>query len=1053
MATYIQVMERAITGFNNVWDALKNKPGLLDAGQKAGTTLVDVSGYGTLTNKLVSLVKEDGTLVDGSSYHSISFIESAKDIETVKSAPIVKGDTAYSIAFNPKTAGYYGLNNTLNTSIPFTDVVLSANKVDDGTSGIISIKNDSEKVTGYLIGFVDKLLGGVTVNVGGVEVSFPETDAFTSTAAVTLGAASSTSPQGISFEQLESSESTLNNSYYIDVTYSATAAGSITAKVNKNVTEGYVTAESGTVEGTFTLDSTKAELSKSETVRLAIPKGSVKVSSADNSNATASVSCATTDVLLPTDSTEEGIELKASVSGITLKGEFSKGYVTEGQALDVGDIVVGEGTAKLKKGSVPDQTLSLVDKTDIVTTPSNEALLDSSSELTINVNINKVTPQTMSDTKTGFVNSFGKMSATGSTTIGIAKAGNVGATAEITNYTLSGDSLSSTSSGNGLYTITVTPTLNLAKVGGFKAGFLLSDSEHTVSDITSDANKSYSINIAKGSVSFGTMGFAMDGTIYDKDGIADTIALDNIFLSSAPADRDYFKLKVSQDITVKEGYIKSDEKPQASVLEKFVPKAILEWVKEEGGTEEYLQVKSAGYLPSGQITEISTVEISEAVVTLNATSSDITLLPSITKGEESKYTSFTIVKSSVDAGYISDNKGSLAGTTYYIERGSVTSNPTATVTGTATPERKEETKDSVTTVSYDFALEAAITPNVEVKAGYVDSASINLTTPETQTGILKLSKASFARGSHDTTVVNTASNIETVESSSYSITAAITKCSASFSVSGAGYISAADNDDLTFAFDNGHNITGNGSVPTVYIKPGVAENNTFASASNTLTLTNLSSGKITESTTGDYTLTLGGVVNLSATIAEGYYGSSEAAISGTLTKADLQTFTVKHGKTAVAINGTNVISSTDATTRVALYSKTEKDADTDGKYAKISAVGTVSSTTTVTEGYVKQADATEEVNKTVTTDAYLELFETAATVTVEEDVTNWSVTVGQADANLPTTAPTVNESKVIETAAKYSTKDTTITLSDNAMGKAVVAQLLALEARLSGNLS
>lgn len=1052
MATYIQVMERAITGFNNVWDALKNKPGLLDAGQKAGTTLVDVSGYGTLTNKLVSLVKEDGTLVDGSSYHSIKFIESAKDIETVKSAPIVKGDTAYSIAFNPKTAGYYGVNNTLNTSIAFTDVVLSANKVDNGTSGIISIKNDNAKVTGYLIGFVDKLLGSVTVNVGGVEVSFPETDAFASTAAVTLGTASSQSPQGINFEQLESSEATLNNAYYIDVTYSATAAGSITAKVNKNVTEGYVTAESETVEETFTLDSSKAELNKSETVRLAIPKGSVKVSSADNSNATASVSCTTTDVLLPADSTEEGIELKASVSGITLKGEFSEGYVTEGQELDVGDIVVGEGTAKLKKGSVPNQTVSLVNGTDIITTPSNNALVDSNSDLTISVDINKVTPQTMSNTKTGFVSSFGTMGASGSTTIGIAKAANVGATAEISNYSVTGDSLSSANNGKGVYSINVAPVLSLAKVGGFKPGFLLADSGHTITDQTADTKKSYTINISKGSVTMNQMGFTMDGTIHDKDGIEDTITLDNMFLSAAPTDRDYFKLKISQGVTVTEGYIKSSEAPQPALLEKYVPKAVLEWVDDPDSTEEYLQVATAGYLPSGPITEISKVEISQAVVTLNATSSDFTLLTSVAKGEESKYASFNIGKS-VNAGYISDSKGSLVNTTYFIERGSVSSSPTATVSGNATPTRKETVSGEVTLVDYEFDLEAEITPNVEVNAGYIDSSSVNLTPPETQTGTLKLSRASFARGSHDTTVVNTASNIETVASSSYSITAAITKCSASFSVSGAGYVSSADNEDLTFAFDTGHNITGNGSIPTVYIKPGVAANNTFASASNTLTLTNLSSGKITESTTGDYTLTLGGVVNLSATLAEGYYGASEAAITGTLTKADLQTFTVKHGKTAVAINGTNVISSTDATTRVALYSKTEKDADTDGKYAKISAVGTVSSTTTVTEGYVKQADATEEVNKTVTTDAYLELFETAATVTVEENVTNWSVTVGQADANLPTTAPAVNESKVIETAAKYSTKDTTITLSDNAMGKAVVAQLLALEARLSGNLS
>lgn len=1044
MATYLSLIEKSIRGFNNVWDALVEKQGILTEAQIAGTSLVDVENYGTLTNKLVSLRKSDGSLFDGSALNTINYFEATETKTITKSTtnPIVKTTGGYDLKFSIGTAGYYSVGTSLTASLEAQKVTFAK-----GATGVTYTEATSEGTLGYYTVALDnKLLDSVTVAEGNVVAAFDETSGMSASELKTQITSVEGSSTGVSLTKLNSSDATAENAYYIDVTTAAAASGTINATSTTTVTTGYVEGKTLTATDSFTVDPTA--IKDSITTRFAIPMGSVKVDSAANSDAKADITSSNASIF---SETATGISLKASVSGIELVGTFTEGYVKSGDTLKIGKVEVPDSeTLYIKEGTAPDQEIALTPVEDITTAVTDNLDILGAGGAEITVTVDKTVDKTFTE---GYVSSAGDITVSGTQKINIKKASGVSTTAAITGYEVGGDK--SIMDDAGTYSITITPTVETGKsLTG--AGLVLGSGDFSISNTTQDANKDITLNFAAGSVTLNDIGFAMSGTIQDKDGINDTVQLGDLFKSAAPTDRDYFILKTSASLSTTAGFIGTTAATDANnhkELQHYIPKAKIEWIKDEDSTEEYIHVAEAGYLPSGVLTEISTVAPSAAEVTLKAESSGIALVTATQTGKN--YQTITISKNGVDAGYISDTKGTLKNTTYYVEKGSVSGTPSATVTGTGIAANDEG--------GYTVSLAANITHGITVAPGYITADEVNIGTAATQIGTYKLNKATFTTATHTTNVATTSTNVaaDAARTSKYVIVPSIESCSSTFQVGQEGYITEADNAGLKFEFNEGHAVS-NLEASKFYVKAGSATGTdatngyTISALSNTLAPDVLSGGLITATNTGAYTITVSGNVASQVVIDEGYYGQSEKTVKGTL--AVSKALTIAHGAVSGAVDNSsaNAITSNDAANPVSLYTEAQKTADTDNSYAVINAKATVVSKTTVTEGYVKESDITEAAARDLTAAAYVKLYKTASTTTsgaTDASNPNWSVTVGQTSDVLPSADPSANEYVVLDMDNRYSTKDTTVTLTDHAMGKEVVKQLRALESRLLGNLS
>lgn len=166
--------------------------------------------------------------------------------------------------------------------------------------------------------------------------------------------------------------------------------------------------------------------------------------------------------------------------------------------------------------------------------------------------------------------------------------------------------ITTATSGSYYITVTGTPTNGSVKAkatvteGYQTAGTKTSAASTITPTVTGSGTKVY---IKAGSVSHD---LNIVGSVHDRD---DSLSGDNTnapftFLTSAPASGDYLEIKATNNCSVSEGYQKASSNTTTS-KSSFIPKAVLQYVENSSDGSNFIQVKTAGYLPAGILSDIA----------------------------------------------------------------------------------------------------------------------------------------------------------------------------------------------------------------------------------------------------------------------------------------------------------------------------------------------------------------------------------------------------------------------------------------------------------------
>ena len=213
-----------------------------------------------------------------------------------------------------------------------------------------------------------------------------------------------------------------------------------------------------------------------------------------------------------------------------------------------------------------------------------------------------------------------------------------------------------TTAASGSYYITVTGD---ATPGSVKAKATVTEGYQTASEpksaastitptVTGSGTKVY---IQKGGVSHS---LNIVGSVHDRD---DSLSGDNThapftFLTSAPASGDYLEIKATNNCSVSEGYQKASSDTTTS-KSSFIPKAVLQYVENSSDGSNFIQVKTAGYLPAGILSDIAGFDstIPQDYAVLN----DVTYSETPTYDAAKKKFSWVGTATVKSAGYLKDD--------------------------------------------------------------------------------------------------------------------------------------------------------------------------------------------------------------------------------------------------------------------------------------------------------------------------------------------------------------------------------------------------------------
>ena len=165
--------------------------------------------------------------------------------------------------------------------------------------------------------------------------------------------------------------------------------------------------------------------------------------------------------------------------------------------------------------------------------------------------------------------------------------------------------ITTATSGSYYITVTGTPTNGSVKAkatvteGYQTAGTKTSAASTITPTVTGSGTKVY---IKAGSVSHS---LNIVGSVHDRD---DSLSGGNTasftFLTSAPASGDYLEIKATNNCAVHEGYLPESSDTTTS-SSSFIPKAVLQYVENSSDGSNFIQVKTAGYLPAGILSDIA----------------------------------------------------------------------------------------------------------------------------------------------------------------------------------------------------------------------------------------------------------------------------------------------------------------------------------------------------------------------------------------------------------------------------------------------------------------
>lgn len=503
----------------------------------------------------------------------------------------------------------------------------------------------------------------------------------------------------------------------------------------------------------------------------------------------------------------------------------------------------------------------------------------------------------------------------------------------------------------------------------------------------------------------------------------------------------------------------------------YMPLATFEYV-EGDNANKFIQVKKGGYVPSGALTDLGGITGTIDYAAVQGTLSGVEFATADGEGY-----ALSIAKNVTDAGYIgsADGQGSLTldASTARIKKGSVTASTSRTAITQGTIALNEAG------TKYVVPFTSSFTSTVTLGEGYIKPADIDITgykrngsdfaKTEDNNGSLELNKAKLSvEGSiSQISVKNDAAstNVVTAENGDYYLTTQYT-----------GTATAHITEGYSVADDAEGNISGTSNK--IYLQKGSVSSISVADGGSGTVSAPTGFTKSAGKYTGSFNVS---GITVQHTIGEGYIksGATGGIESNTISLKDKE----------ISINAASVqcVHSATATLEALDSSLVLADSigsDTDNSYLAIKATPSgITCDDTITAGYlgnkseiicrdgtlnsvtkyIKKVDYT--LSTTEVANYYLnnDSSKTEKTSAVYVAGTLGSTSSHVCDDNGNTVAAAsiasmsddasvigLRNSVYIDTTAKYATNDIQVTLTPDAMGTDVVAELAKLQKRMSG---
>lgn len=1025
-AAFTGVINKAITDFNSIYDAIKNRTGATDTDMATDTTGIATSAYaGLINNKLfgISGITDGGTEKHIDKVITPYFASYAGNPVAVKLGE--DGNVAITVGIPNK--GYYGTEATLTGSLAAENVAL---KGTISGANITKVEATEGKVAHWHVAPTEgNVLGVVDVDIGSYAPSITEvTNGVSATATVGLsgsdginGNISASVPEG-------------HDADY--VSFKMKASGSFTGKVTPvlgktDFTAGYFEkaptleiAEKGyAISGDATSTDQEFFIKKGtiSNVKVAgtelgfVDEGSIGTSEAPGDAEAANY-----------------YKVTASIAGGSITGNTTAGFVPDGTGTQIGNLNAISKDFYVKKGAVENSTVNVT----LVTEPSEVKVASTDPDaytVTVKRNISE-TAETTGNYSAGYVE---KGTYTVSTTVAekvlkIARGSvKINNTLDGISYAGSGaDLLVKNTPENVSEYYVITPTVALTSAvntGGSKEGYIKPD-DTTVTH-NEFAGIASSLYLKKGKVTHTT-----DITINNSS--TDATA---IFTTEKPTGVNYYTLTTKCNISTNEGYITAADIAKGDEKSYYLPKAVVEYVADSTGNN-FVQVKTAGYLPSGTIQAIEG-NIDYAAVSVNIGTDGTNIIK--TSGTTGDY-KLTIAKASTtNAGYISGETGE--GTVdlaaeYYIAKGSVASQ--ASIDSIVKSDIARATGEGASGFEFNVTASGS-TGTPTIAAGYITSRDVTLTKPTDKVVKMTLPEAKLAatltgEAAHAGATLST--GLAAGDSASkYFVTPTLKNATVKATVGSAGYVDAASSsNEITIEINDTNR-------DVAYIKTGTT--NKFTTTD--LDLSGKLSSNFNSTVSGDYTITLAGTDTFTGTLDTGYYGEAEKTIG--VERGLTGSYTVAHG--SVSVNSTAVTLGAATSGDVSLVTAPGKPADFAAITVPVSSVAI--SFNAVKPGYVKDSDVTNSTAATGSTTIYLKKYENSEDKAEVGSVPTASDTVNGGDTgSVYTPVPNgITDTTILHTEGRYLKHNVKVTLHADAIGSNAETDLERLQKRLAGQLA
>ena len=1026
-AAFTGVINKAITDFNSIYDAIKVRTGANDTDMKTDTTGIATSEYaGLINNKLFSIAG----ITDGGTKKGINPVINPY-FDSYAGTPVAvnlgeDGNVAITVGIPYK--GYYGTEARLTGSLAAENVALTGT-IDGKSANITKIGATEGKGAHWHVAPTSgKVLGVVDVDIGSYAPSITQvTNGVSATATVGLSG-----KEGITGNVYAAVPEGQEANY---VSFKMKATGSFNGKVTPvlgktDFTAGYfetapvleITKEGYDISGDATSTDQEFFIKKGTISNVAVAGTELKFD--DKGSIGTSVA--------PGDAeAAKYYKVTAGIAGGTITGNTTAGFVPDGTGTQIGNLDAISKDFYVKKGAVESSTV-------------NVSLVAESSDVKVE--------STDPDAYTVTVKRNGTEAAetTGNYSDGYLKAGHYTVSTTVSekvlkiargavkiNNTL--DGISYAGSGADLlvknppanrdeyYEITPTVALTSAVDTNSKEGYIEpSDTTVTHNEFNGTASSLY---LKKGKVTHST-------SIVINNSSTDATA---IFTDKQPTTGVYYTLTTQCNISANEGYITADDIAKGDEKSYYLPKAVVEYVADSAGNN-FVQVKSAGYLPSGTIEAIEG-KIDYAAVSVNiGTESGTNIIKTTHADGDYK---LTIAKASgTNAGYISGaaGEGTVAlSAEYYIAKGSVASQ--ASIDSIVKSDIARATGAGASGFEFNVTASGS-TGTPTIAAGYITASDVKLTKPTDKVVKMTLPEAQLAATL--TGNVHAGADLSTGllagdNTSKYFVTPTLANATVKATVGSAGYVDAASSSNPITIEINDTNRT------VTYIKTGTTDKFTPTA----LDLSSKLSSNFDSTVSGDYTIRLAGTDKFDGTLDTGYYGEAEKAIG--VERGLTGSYTVAHG--SVSVNSTAVTLGTATSSDVSLVTAPGKPADFAAITVPVSSVAI--SFNTVKPGYVKSTDVTNSTTATGSTTVYLKKYENSLDKAEAGSVPTASDAVNGGDTGIVyTPVPNgITDTTILHTEGRYLKHNVKVTLHADAIGSNAETDLERLQKRLAGQLA